>query len=90
VIENIGRKISMRVDNRNSAPGFDVLKNHVPEECGFAAPAHTNRVNMMPAIRARKTERFRRSPNVTGSQSNVLVHTHPSPYSIEKTVGVFG
>src|SRR5581483_1835449 len=81
------REVPVRVNEADSAAGFDVLEDEIAKERCFPGPALADGIEMMTPIRLGKAKRGFLPPFFAQSQNNVLVTVHfqSSPYSAEST-----
>jgi len=79
VVKDVQGQIAVRVNDADTPPGLDVLKNEIAEQGGFSRACLSDDIDMLAALGDIKTERGLAAPFMPVTHKYVFVSIfHPS------------
>jgi hypothetical protein len=87
VVQQIGGKVAMGIDDRDAFTGLDILKDQIPQQRCLAGAGFAKDIQVMASVSTRKSKRLIASPAKTCSDVNEMIPLHifpPKPCSAER------
>jgi hypothetical protein len=76
VVEEIGGKIAMGVNEAYPMTGLDILENKIPKKCRLAAASLSDDIGVIPTVGRKKTEGQFSAPDVAHAKLREFVLIH--------------